>query len=67
MISCRDRSASLIPGAEKIRTIWFLFALIPLGMAVAAIGILSLIICLPLIIYSSVVSTHLKNPLRKRR
>jgi hypothetical protein len=51
--------------AHKIRTIWFLTAMIPLVMVVAILGLASLVLTSPLMLYASIRGKHLKNPWRK--
>ena len=50
--------------AAKFRTIWFLTAMIP-GMVVAfLVGILSLVLTTPLMVYAAMRGKHLKDPWR---
>ncbi len=51
--------------AHKIRTIWFLTAMIPLVLAVGILGVASLVLTSPLMIYAGIRGKHLKNPWRK--
>ncbi|MBI5250804.1 MAG: hypothetical protein HY912_15040 [Desulfomonile tiedjei] len=51
--------------AHKIRTIWFLTAMIPLIIVVGVLGVASLVLTSPLMIYATVQGKHLKNPWRK--
>jgi hypothetical protein len=51
--------------AHKIRTIWFLTAMIPLILAVGILGVASLVLTSPLMIYAGIRGKHLKNPWRK--
>jgi hypothetical protein len=53
--------------ASRIRTIWFLFAMIPVAVFTALLGLLSLVLCSPLMIYATVVGKHLKDPWSKKR
>ncbi len=53
--------------ANKIRTIWFLFAMIPVAMLTGFLGLLSLVLCSPLMIYATIRGKHLKDPWGKRR
>lgn len=48
--------------AEKIRTFWFLTAMIPLMLLAGCIGILSLILTSPLMVYANIRGKHLKDP-----
>ncbi len=48
--------------AEKIRTIWFLAAMIPVVIVTAAVGLLSLVLVSPLIVYAFIKGKHLKDP-----
>ncbi len=49
-----------------IRTIWFLVAMIPVMLMVWLLGMLSLVLVSPLIIYAGLKGTHLKDPLRNK-
>lgn len=50
--------------ATECRTIWFLIAMIP-GMVVAFfVGLLSLVLTTPLMVYASIRGKHLKDPWR---
>jgi hypothetical protein len=49
-----------------IRTVWFLVAMIPLLLLVGLMGMFSLVLVSPLIIYAGLKGTHLKDPLRKK-
>lgn len=51
--------------AQKIRTIWFLTAMIPLIVIVGILGAASLVLTSPLMIYAGITGKHLKNPWRK--
>jgi hypothetical protein len=53
--------------ANRIRTIWFLFAMIPLAMLTAFLGLLSLVLCSPLMIYARLQGKHLKDPWSNKR
>lgn len=53
--------------AEKIRTIWFLLAMIPVVMVTAVVGVLSLVLVSPLILYAFVAGKHIKDPRRNNR
>jgi hypothetical protein len=50
--------------SAMIRTIWFMFATIPLMLFVALLGLLSVGMVSPLIIYAGLKGKHLKDPLR---
>lgn len=52
--------------AAGIRTIWFLTAMIPVVILTALIGVLSLVIVSPLIVYAFVTGRHIKDPRRNR-
>lgn len=52
--------------AEKIRTIWFLTAMIPVVIVTAAVGLLSLVLVSPLIVYAFIKGKHLKDPRNNR-
>lgn len=51
----------------RIRTIWFLTAMIPLVVLTALAGFLSLVLISPLMIYSTITGRHLKDPWRKEQ
>ncbi len=48
--------------AGKIRTLWFLTAMIPVAILCFLGLVVSLLFCTPLIIYSKVTGKHLKDP-----
>jgi hypothetical protein len=50
-----------------IRTLWFLVAMIPVILIAGLMGLFSLILVSPLIIYASLKGTHLKDPLRSKK
>lgn len=52
--------------APKIRTIWFLTAMIPVVVVTAFVGMLSLLLVSPLILYASVTGKHLKDPRKNK-
>jgi hypothetical protein len=58
-------SARRSPLMAKIRTLWFLTAMIPVALVALLLGILTLIVTLPLIIFAALTGKHLKDP-RKR-
>ncbi len=51
--------------AEKIRTLWFLTAMIPLMLLAGALGAVSLLLTSPLMVYAGIRGKHLKDPWRK--
>ncbi len=53
--------------AVVIRTIWFMFAMIPPLIFVGFLGLLSLVITTPLMIYAAIVGKHLKDPRARDR
>ena len=50
--------------AVKMRTIWALFAMIPLMILALCIGVLAVLLSSPLIVYASIRGKHLKNPVK---
>lgn len=52
--------------AEKIRTFWFLTAMIPVVIVTTAVGLLSLVLVSPLIVYAFIKGKHLKDPRNNR-
>lgn len=50
--------------AVRLRTIWALFAMIPLMILVLCIGALAVVASSPLIVYAAIRGKHLKNPVR---
>ncbi|HMK36562.1 MAG TPA: hypothetical protein VK463_15925 [Desulfomonilaceae bacterium] len=52
--------------ANKIRTIWFLFAMIPVVFFVGLLGLVSLVLMSPLMIYAKICGKHLKDPFRRK-
>ncbi len=52
--------------ATRIRTIWFLFAMIPVAAVTGLLGLFSLVLCSPLMIYASIQGKHLKDPFSKK-
>jgi hypothetical protein len=53
--------------ATRIRTIWFLFAMIPVVIVTGLLGLFSLVLCSPLMIYAGIRGKHLKDPWSKNR
>jgi hypothetical protein len=53
--------------ANKLRTIWFLFAMIPMVVVTGLLGILSIVLLSPLMIYATIRGKHLKDPWQKKR
>ncbi|AFM25244.1 hypothetical protein [Desulfomonile tiedjei] len=51
--------------AAKIRTLWFLTAMIPLMMIAGLVGVLSLLLTSPLMVYGGMCKKHIKSPWRK--
>jgi multisubunit Na+/H+ antiporter MnhG subunit len=50
--------------ALKVRTIWALFAMIPLMILALFLGILAVVITSPLITYAAIRGKHLKSPVK---
>lgn len=50
--------------AVKVRTVWSLVAMIPLIVLVLCMGVLSVLICTPLIVYAGIRGKHLKDPFK---
>jgi hypothetical protein len=50
--------------AVKVRTLWALFAMIPLVVLAVSIGVLSVLICTPLMVYAGIRGKHLKDPFK---
>jgi hypothetical protein len=48
--------------ATKIRTIWFLIAIIPVIAIAGLLGLFSIVLVSPLIVYASIKGKHLKDP-----
>jgi hypothetical protein len=48
----------------KVKTIWFLFALIPIMLATLLVAVSLLVLGTPLIVYAWIRGKHLKNPWR---
>jgi hypothetical protein len=59
------RKRAWLPAAAGIRTVGFLFATIPLLMGAAVVGLLTLVLVSPLIVYSSLTGKHIKDPFRQ--
>jgi hypothetical protein len=53
--------------AAQIRTLGFLTAMIPVAVATAILGLVSLVLMSPLMIYAAFRGKHLKNPWRSAR
>ncbi|MEW6532803.1 MAG: hypothetical protein AB1473_18375 [Thermodesulfobacteriota bacterium] len=53
--------------AAQIRTVGFLMAMIPVAVATAILGLVSLVLMTPLMIYAAFRGKHLKNPWRSPR
>jgi len=53
--------------AAQIRTVGFLMAMIPVAAAAAILGLLSLVLLSPLMIYAAFRGKHLKSPWRSPR
>ncbi len=53
--------------AEKIRTLWFLTAMIPLMLLAGCLGVFSLVLTSPLMVYANIRGKHLKDPWGKSR
>ncbi len=51
-----------LAAAAAIRTIWFIFAMILPLILVGLLGLLSLVITTPLMLYAAIVGKHLKDP-----
>jgi len=54
----RERSGLL----TRAKTIGFILALIPVMLAALLVGLLSLVIASPLMVYASILGKHLKDP-----
>ncbi|HTY25172.1 MAG TPA: hypothetical protein VMC85_18720 [Desulfomonilaceae bacterium] len=52
--------------APKIRTIWFMFAMIVPLIFAGILTLLSLVLTTPLMIYAGIVGKHLKDPRSKQ-
>jgi predicted PurR-regulated permease PerM len=59
------KSARWLDTAAKIRTVWFLLAMIPVAIIAGLVGLLSLVIAAPLTIYAAIAGKHLKDPRKK--
>ena len=57
-----NKSNNWLAAAAAIRTIWFLFAMILPLIFVGFLGLLSLAITSPLMLYAAIVGKHLKDP-----
>jgi hypothetical protein len=53
--------------AAQVRTVGFLIAMIPVAVATAILGLVSLVLMTPLMIYAAFRGKHLKNPWRSPR
>jgi len=51
--------------AHNIRTVWFLAAMIPVVLIATALGMTTLLLTSPLMLYATLRGKHLKNPWRK--
>ena len=56
------RNSNWLAAAASIRTIWFMLAMILPLILVWFLGILSLVITSPLMLYAKIVGKHLKDP-----
>ncbi len=56
------RNSNWLAAAASIRTIWFISAMILPLILVWFLGILSLVITSPLMLYAKIVGKHLKDP-----
>jgi len=56
------KSNNWLATADAIRTIWFMFAMILPLIFVGFLGLLSLVITTPLMLYAAIVGKHLKDP-----
>jgi hypothetical protein len=61
------KSNNWLAAAAAIRTIWFMFAMIIPLIFVGFLGLLSLVITTPLMVYARIVGKHLKDPRIKDR
>lgn len=50
--------------AVKVRTLWTLVAMIPLIILALCIGVLSVLVCTPLMVYAGIRGKHLKDPFK---
>jgi hypothetical protein len=50
--------------ATRLRTLWFLLAMVPAIFLMTVLVILSLVVTSPLIVYAKVFHKHLKDPRR---
>ena len=62
-----NKSNNWLAAAAAIRTIWFMFAMILPLIFVGFLGLLSLVITSPLMLYAAIVGKHLKDPRIKDR
>jgi hypothetical protein len=57
-----ERNSNWLAAAASIRTIWFMLAMILPLILVWFLGILSLVITSPLMLYAKILGKHLKDP-----
>ena len=61
------KSNNWLAAAAAIRTIWFMFAMILPLIFVGFLGLLSLVVTSPLMLYAAIVGKHLKDPRTRDR